>query len=191
MESNANFFFRGLEGEGVTRRERMARDMAIVEARRRGVPATKLATTHELTVRRVQQIAADWDDLPSIPKDGVRVDAGQEVRRTLVAFEQAIIDLGQIVSDERAPVHVKLGAITRTFDAHERRLRLMASAGFIARNLAAPLIEQEMAAWTQGVVEILRRHEIGDEVIGEMVTMARERLGRPMPAIDVREAVAA
>jgi hypothetical protein len=174
----------------VTRREREARDHAIVAARRRGVSAVKLAETYSLTRQRVAQIVAEWDDVPSVPRNGVRVDASKEVARTLAAFEQAIEDLGEIIGDRDAPVHVRLGAITRTFDAHERRLRLMASAGFISRNLAAPLVEQEMAAWTQGVAEILRRHDVGDEVIGELVTMARQRLRRPTLVIE-GEAVAA
>jgi hypothetical protein len=134
----------------VTRRERESRDHAIVAARRRGVSCVKLAEAYGLTPQRIGQIAAEWADVPSVPRDGVRVDASKEVARTLAAFEQAIEDLGEIVGDQDAPVHMRLGAISRTFDAHERRLRLMASAGFISRNLAAPLIEQEMAAWTQG-----------------------------------------
>jgi hypothetical protein len=173
----------------VTRREREERDHAIVAARRRGVSCVKLAGTYGLTPQRVGQIVADWDEVPSVPRDGVRVDASKEVTRTLAAFEQAIEDLGEIVGDRAAPVHVRLGAIGRTFDAHERRLRLMASAGFISRSLAAPLVEQEMAAWTQGVAEILRRHDVGDEVIAELVTMTRQRVRAPL-AIDT-QAVAA
>lgn len=172
----------------MSRREREARDHAIVAARRRGVSSAKLAESYGLTRQRVAQIVAAWDDVPSVPRDGVRVDASREVARTLAAFEQAIEDLGEIVSDRDAPVHVRLGAIGRTFDAHERRLKLMAAAGFISRNLAAPLIEQEMAAWTQGVAEILRRHDVGDEVIGELVTTARQRMRAPL-AIEA-EAVA-
>lgn len=163
----------------MNRRERDARDLAIVEARRRNVPVAKLAQAYRLTVRRVQQITATYDDVPSVPRDGVPVDAGQEVRRTLAAFEQAITDLGEIVGNIEAPVHVRLGAITRTLDAHERRLKLMAAAGFISRNLAAPLVEQEMLALTQAVADVLRRHEIGDEIIGELVTTARQRMRSP------------
>jgi hypothetical protein len=162
----------------VTRRERDARDHAIVAARRRGVSCAKLAVTHGLTPQRISQIVADWDDLPSVPRNGVQVDAAGEVHRTLAAFEQYLADLGELVTGD-AQAHVKLGAIGRAIDLHERRLKLMASAGYISRNLAAPLIEQEMAAFAQGVAEILRRHEVGDEVIGELVTMARERLRSP------------
>jgi hypothetical protein len=168
----------------VTKRERMARDLAIVEARRRGVPPAKLAEAHSMTVRRVHQIAADWDDLPSVPKDGFRVDTGEEVRRTLAAFEQAIADLAEIVTAADAQPHVRLGAITRTLDAHERRLKLMASAGFIAANLASPLVEQEVARLMQTVADVLRRHDVADEVIGELVTVARERMGSPARVIE-------
>lgn len=175
----AKAFLRSSEGFGVTKRERMARDLAIVEARRRGVPKVKIAERYGMTVRRVEQIAASWDDLPSIPKDGVPVDTGQEIRRTLAAFEQAIADLGDIVCDTSAPTHVRLGAVTRTLDAHERRLKLMASAGFISANLAAPLVEQEMARLTQTVADVLRRHEVGDAVIGELVTLARRQMRSP------------
>jgi hypothetical protein len=45
-----------------------------------------------------------------------------------------------------------------------------------------------MGAWTQGVAEILRRHNVGDEVIGELVAMARQRLRSP--ALIEAEAVA-
>jgi hypothetical protein len=169
----------------MNRRERDARNHEIVAAYRRNVPAAKLAETYGITRQAVWKIVRSWDDLPSLPPDGVRVDAGGEVRRTLAAFEQYLADLGELVTGDAQP-HVKLGAIGRAIDLHERRLKLMASAGYISRNLAAPLIEQEMAAWTQGVAEILRRHDVGDEVIGELVTMARERLRSP-----VIEAVAA
>jgi hypothetical protein len=164
----------------VNQRERVVRDLAIVEGRRRNVSAAKLAETYGMTVRRVQQIAAEWDDLPSIPKDGVRVDSGTEVRRTLVAFEQAIADLGEIVGDVGTPVHVRLGAISRTLDAHERRLRLMAAAGYVSRNLAAPLVEQEMVALIQTVVDLMRRHGVADEVIGELITLGRQRSRAPL-----------
>jgi hypothetical protein len=46
-----------------------------------------------------------------------------------------------------------------------------------------------MVAWTQGVAEILRRHDVGDEVIGELVTLARQRLRAPL--VIESEAVAA
>lgn len=173
----------------MTRRERDARDHAIVAARRRGVSSVKLAESYGLTPQRIGQIVAEWDDIPSVPRNGVRVDASKEVARTLAAFEQAIEDLGEIVGDRDAPVHVRLGAITRTFDAHERRLKLMAAAGFISRSLAAPLVEQEMASLVQGIAELLRRHEVSDAVIGELVTMARDRMRAPV-AIDVQAVVA-
>jgi hypothetical protein len=172
----------------MTRREREERDHAIVAAYRRGVPAAKIAGTYGLTRQRVQQIVAGWDDLPSIPRDGVRVDAGQEVARTLAAFEQAIADLGEIVGSDTQP-HVKLGAITRALDAHERRLKLMASAGYISRNLAAPLIEQEMVALTRTVADVMRRHNIAEEVVRELMREAKQRMRTP-PAIEA-EAIAA
>jgi hypothetical protein len=173
----------------VTRREREARDHAIVAARRRGVTCARLAATYGLTPQRIGQIAADWEDVPSVPRDGVQVDAGREVTRTLAAFEQAIEDLGEIVGDQAIAPHVRIGAINRMFDAHEKRLKLMAAAGFISRNLAAPLVEQEMVAMTQAVAGILRRHNVPDEVIAELETTARQRMRSPV-AIEA-EAVAA
>jgi 16S rRNA U516 pseudouridylate synthase RsuA-like enzyme len=86
-------------------------------------------------------------------------------------------------------VHVRLGAITRTLDAHERRLKLMAAAGYVSRSLAAPLVEQEMVKLTQTVADVLRRHNVADDVIGELVTTARQRMRAPL-AIE-GEAVAA
>jgi hypothetical protein len=171
-------------------RERAARNHAIVAAYRRGVPAARLAATYNLSRQQIHSIVKDWDDLPSIPRDGVRVDANREVARTLAAFEQAIADLGEIVAGEDTQAHVKLGAIGRALDAHERRLKLMASAGYISRNLAAPLVEQEMAAMTQAVADLMRRHNVPDEVIGELVTMAKQRVRDPVAVIEA-EAVAA
>jgi hypothetical protein len=173
----------------VTRRERDRRNEAIVAAYRRGVPVIKLASTHGLTRQAIHKIVRGWDDLPSIPRDGVRVDANREVARTLAAFEQAIADLGEIVAGTDTQAHVKLGAIGRALDAHERRLKLMASAGYISRNLAAPLVEQEMAAMTQAVADLMRRHNVSDEVIGELVTMAKQRVRGPAAVIEA-EAVA-
>jgi hypothetical protein len=159
----------------VTRRERDARDNGIVAAYRRGVPAAKIAESHGLTRQRVGQIVAGWADLPSIPREGVHVDAGHEVARTLAAFEQAITDLGEIVGGP-APTHVKLGAITRTLDAHERRLKLMAAAGYISRNLAAPLIEQEMVKLARTVADVMRRHGVAEEVVRELLTEAQQQM---------------
>jgi hypothetical protein len=173
----------------MTRRERDARNHAIVAAYRRGVPASKLADSHGITRQAIHKIVKGWDDLPSIPRDGVRVDAGQEVARTLAAFEQAISDLGEIVGSD-AQTHVKLGAITRALDAHERRLKLMAAAGYISRNLAAPLIEQEMVAMVRAVADVMRRHQIGEEVIRELLTEARQQMRSPAALIEA-EAVPA
>jgi hypothetical protein len=172
----------------MTRREREERREQMVAAFRRGVPATKIAAAHGVTRQAVYKAVKDWDDLPSIPRDGVRVDAGGEVARTLAAFEQAIADLGEIVGSDTQP-HVKLGAITRTLDAHERRLKLMAAAGYISRNLAAPLIEQEMIALTRTVADVLRRHGVADEIIPELMTEAKQRMRAP--AVIEAEAVAA
>jgi hypothetical protein len=108
----------------------------------------------------------------------------------LAAFEQAIADLGEIVGSSGAQDHVKLGAIGRALDAHERRLKLMAAAGYISRNLSAPLVEQQMIALTRTVAEILRRHNVAEEVIGELLTEARRRMSSPVAVIDA-EAVAA
>jgi hypothetical protein len=171
------------------RREREARDNAIVAAYRRGVSAERLAESHGLTPRRVFQIVEAWADLPSIPRDGVRVDAGKEVARTLAAFEQAIADLGEIVGGD-APVHVRLGAVTRTLDAHERRLKLMAAAGYISRNLAAPLIEQEMVALARTVADVMRRHGVAEEVVRELLTEAKTQMRSPAGLIEA-EAVPA
>jgi hypothetical protein len=174
----------------MTRREREARDHAIVAAYRRGVPGAKLAESHGLTRQRVQQIVAGWDDLPSIPRDGVRVDAGHEVARTLAAFEQAIADLGEIVMSSDSQTHVKLGAITRALDAHERRLKLMASAGYISANLAAPLVEQQMVALTRTVANVMRKHGVGEEVVRELLTEAKAQMRSPAGLIEA-EAVPA
>jgi hypothetical protein len=156
------------------------RDEAICAAYRRGLRAAKLAETYGLSTRRIEQIVAAARDLPSIPRSRIPVDAGEEVRRTLAALEQAITDLGEIVGNVDAPVHVRLGAISRTLDAHERRLKLMAAAGYVSSNLAAPLVEQEMVKLTQTVADILRRHQVPEEVIGELVMTAKQRMRAPV-----------
>ena len=149
---------------------------------RRGVSAPKIAEAEGLTRQRVYQVVEAWDDVPSVPRDGVAVDSGGEVRKTIAAFDQAIEDLGALVGGD-APVHVKLGAITRAMDVHERRLRLMASAGYIQRNLAAPLIEQETAAMVAGVLEVLRRRGVDEEIVRELMDVARARVRSPAGAL--------
>jgi hypothetical protein len=176
-------------GHAVTRRERDERNHAIVAAYRRGVPAPKLAASHGMTRQAVYKIVRGWDDLPSIPRDGVRVDASGEVARTLAAFEQAIADLADIVTGDAQP-HVKLGAISRTMDAHERRLRLMSAAGYIGRTLAEPQIEQRMAAMVQEIADVLGRSGVPDQVIGELMTAAQRQIRSPAALIE-RQAAAA
>jgi hypothetical protein len=161
----------------------------MVAAFRRGVPAVKIAEAHGVTRQAVYKAVKDWDDLPSIPRDGVRVDSGKEVARTLAGIEQAISDLGEIAGSD-AQSHVRLGAITRALDAHERRLKLMASAGYIQRNLAAPLVEQEMVAMVRTVADVLRRRGVEEEVVRELLTEARERMRSPAALIEA-EAVPA
>lgn len=170
----------------MTRRERDERARAIVAAKRRGVSTAKLATDYGITRQAVNAIVKRYRDEPSIPTAGIVVDAGDEVRTMIEAFDQAIEDLGDIVTSE-APVHVKLGAITRALDARERRLRLMASAGWINRNLAAPLIEQEMAAMVAAVVDVMRENDVGEDVIRQLLdTLERRSRGAAR-----REALAA
>jgi hypothetical protein len=65
MES---FGFWRIEEATVTRREREARDHAIVAARRRGVSCPKLAESYGLTPQRIRQMVMDWDDVPSVPR---------------------------------------------------------------------------------------------------------------------------
>lgn len=174
----------------MNRREREARDHAIVAARRRGVSGAKLAAQYGLTRQRVSQIVREWEDVPSIPRDGVQVDAGGEVRRVLVAFEQAIEDFGLMVGEADAPAHVRLGAATRLLVAHRDRLRLMAEAGYISRELAAPLLEQDLMAQAQAVADVLRRYDVPDEAVAELrALMARRRRGAA--AVINAEAVAA
>jgi Homeodomain-like domain-containing protein len=176
-------------GQPRTRRERDARRHDMVAAFRRGVPAAKIAETHGVTRQAVYKAVRAWDDLPSIPRDGVRVDAGKEVARTIAAFDQAIADLGEIVGGD-AQSHVRLGAITRALDAQERRLKLMASAGYIPRNLAAPLIEQELVSMVRTVADVLRRRGVDEETVRELLNEARERMRSPAGLIEA-EAVAA
>jgi AcrR family transcriptional regulator len=92
----------------MTQRERETRKEAVVAAFRRGVPAARIAATCGISRQAVYKAVKSRDDLPSIPRDGVRVDANHEAARTLVAFEQAISDLGEIVGNRDAPVHVRL-----------------------------------------------------------------------------------
>jgi hypothetical protein len=154
----------------------------MVAARRRGVSVMRIAENEGLTRQAVYKALERWEDVPSLPPEGVRVDSGKEVARTLEAFEQMLEDLGEIVGGE-APAHVKLGAITRSVELHERRLRLMASAGYIARNLAAPLIEQETAAMVTGVLEVLRRRGVDEEIVRELMQVARGRVRSPIGAL--------
>lgn len=174
----------GTFGDGENPRSRRAvreaRDRRIVAAKRRGVSLARIAELEGITAQRAGQICSEWDDVPSVPRNGVVVDAGQEVRRTLVAFEQAIEDLGELVANGETPKHVKLGAIGRALDAHERRLRLMASAGYISRSLASPLIEQEVASAMSLVTDVLRRHQVDESVVREIAQEAERRKRQPV-----------
>lgn len=172
----------------MTRRERDERNRRIVAAVRRGVSYEKAGAPEGITRQAVAKIVHAWDDVPSVPADGVVVDSGNEVRQTIAAFDQAIEDLAVIVGSD-AQSHVKLGAITRALDARERRLRLMAQAGYISRNLAAPLIEQQMASMVSGIVEVMRRRGVAEDVIRELRDLSRQHVRSPV--IDGREVIAA
>jgi hypothetical protein len=56
----------------------------------------------------------------------------------------------------------------------------MAAAGYVSSNLAAPLVEQEMVKLAQTVADILRRHQVPEEVIGELVMTAKQRMRAPV-----------
>lgn len=164
----------------MTRRERDERNRRMIAAHRRGVSVARIAESEGLTTVRVYQVIKDWEDVPSVAA-GVVVDSGEEVRRTIMAFDQAIEDLGEIAASE-GPMHLRIGAVSRALDARERRLKLMAAAGYISRNLAAPLVEQEVAAAMSMVADVLRRNRVEEAVVREIVTAAEER--RRAPAIE-------
>ncbi len=149
----------------------------MVAAHRRGVPVVKIAAAHGITRQAVYKILKNWEGTPSVPRDGVRVDAGRVVDQTLAAYEQMIEDLAELVTTtSRSAPHVTLGAISRMLEVHDRRLRLMAAAGYVGRTLAEPQIEQRMVAMAQRVADLLGRSGVPDEVIDELMAVAREHV---------------
>jgi hypothetical protein len=76
-------------------------------------------------------------------------------------------------------------ALRAAVDTAMVRLQVMRSAGRAPRSLAAPALAQQLQVVFREFAELLRRHELGDEVLRDFLSLAESQMGR-MSAIDGR-----
>jgi hypothetical protein len=80
---------------------------------------------------------------------------------------------------------VRVQALRAAVDTAMVRLQVMRSAGRAPRSLAAPALAQQLQVVFREFAELLRRHELGDEVLRDFLSLAESQMGR-MSAIDGR-----
>jgi hypothetical protein len=167
-------------------REKLEREAHIVGLRRRGVSVSTVAQMAGITPRRVQQICAAWRDEPTSPAPGVVGASEEEVERLILGIDLVLEDLAMLI-DGTGHDGVKLGAIRAYRDTLVLRAQTLASAGKMPKSLAAPDVEQQVAAVMSSMIDVLRQHRISEEVVREMLA-AMER-GMRAGVIDGREAL--
>lgn len=108
------------------------------------------------------------------------------VDETIDAMTVALHESIQTYEDADPGSSVRVQALRTAVDTALTRLQVMRAAGRAPRSLAAPAVGQQMQTVFREFAELLRRHQVGDDVIRDFLELAEGQMGR-MTAIDGRE----
>jgi hypothetical protein len=74
---------------------------------------------------------------------------------------------------------VRVGAIRQMMEASERMLDVMRTVGLLPRDLRAMSVEREVRQLFLDLAEVLREHDVPDEVVQKMVALSERRIVQP------------
>jgi hypothetical protein len=159
-------------GRRLTSRERAQRDATIVALHHQGVSWSRIKAEFGVSPRRGQQIVAEWRDAPGC--DG---DAG-EVDGVISLLAQAIEDFAVMA---RSTDHdgYRIAATNRMVETAVTRLAILQATGRVPRNLAEPSARAQMQLLFRDFADILRRHDVPEEALQELLALAESRVGQP------------
>lgn len=120
----------------------------------------------------------DWEEPLHDPSDAVQ----ETIDGLTVAMHEAFRSVGAM--DVDAPGRTQ--AIRTAVDTLVTRMNVMQRAGRLPRSLAAPQVGQQMQLVLREFAAMLARHDVGDDVMRDFLTLAESQIGR-VNAIEGRE----
>lgn len=136
---------------------------------------------------------------------GMSVSGAKDAHEQFLAAEEAMLDNPLAVVDETidamtvaidrqlrnaeaagAGTSTSVQALRAAVDTAVLRLTIMRQAGRAPRSLAAPTIAAQVQLVFREFAELLRRHQVRDEVLRDLLALAESQMGR-MTAIEGRE----
>lgn len=149
-------------------RQRAVRDAQIVAMRARGAQWADIAAQFDVSERQAKRVFASWRD---DEQSSEYLDPAEAIRSTLELLRQGIADMAELeVSADNDSA--RIGATRLKVEIAERLLELLSAVGVLPRNLRALRLEDEMQQVLRSFMEVLRRHDVGDEVLQELHDVA-------------------
>lgn len=186
----------GRQGKGVTTGTRYRRPkLNALQRHQRGRTIAAMRSRHPRPVAWkdisrhlgiAESTAHDCYEQYLAAEESMIADPLEAVNETIdvmtVAMHQALITY------EAAPpgTSVRVQALRTAVDTALMRLQVMRSAGRAPRSLAAPAVAQQLQLVLREFAELLRRHDVGDQVLRDFLDLADSQMGR-MTAIEGRE----
>lgn len=156
----------------MTSRERGRRNAAIVAARRAKMPWKAIADQFGMTVRGVEKVFAMWE--ASAPQDGVETDPfGDLLAGLTVGLERLLLEGLTAPSDAS-----RVGALKGYVDTLMLRYYVARDAGLVPSHPAAPKLNDEVQLLFREFAEILRRHEVGEGALADLLALAQTQMGQ-------------
>jgi hypothetical protein len=145
---------------GMTTRERLERNVAIVEDRARGMCWSRIARRHHVSDRHARRVVAEHrDTAPSL----LHRDPVEAIEETLAAYDAAIDDLAILASETRHD-STKLGAIKARLEVHRSRVELLQTVGVLPRDLGHIGVIVDVRRIAARLVAVLDRPDVPETV---------------------------
>jgi hypothetical protein len=152
--------------------DKVRRDAALVADRNRGLTWPQVASRHGVSETQARNIHRAWRD------GNQRVLASQEpmewLWRTLERYESIQAQLAVIAASADNSA-AQVGALRAQMDAIAAQTQLLVASGLLPRNLRAFREAGDMSRLIVRFVEILERHEVEPELVGELLELVQQQ----------------
>lgn len=168
-------------------RVKRARRIAAKRAKRPRAQAwTTIAKDEGLSERQVRRIYDDY-----LTWEARRGNPDRLIQETLDTIEAAMEELDDVIVKAAADGNhnARVGAVRLLLESVAGRWDVMRAAGLIPASMARWRDSQDARAIFEAMARVLKRHNIGDEVLDELMKEMQEGQddGRGLPAGDVFE----
>jgi hypothetical protein len=140
--------------------------------------ATYAAVAQEfgISVRQAKRIVARDAAAPALAVSPLAVGGTDAIETVLRIHVKARADLAGIIksSPHDSP---RVAAIRTRLDAATAQLAILQAVGDVPRNLASPAERQQLQVVFREFAELLRRHDVGDDALRELLELADSLIG--------------